>query len=274
MDEVRIAHPDYRLPRKKILVTALTMRIIQISDSHISRKHPARTVDLQTCIQHINAAEPQPDIVVHTGDITHHGRAEEYEIARRLLDNLSAPYFVLAGNRDNRHGLIKVFADGRHIRFGMDFVQYSVEHFDARLILIDTVSEYSNKGRLCQARLAHIEHMLATDTSRPAVLFLHHPPFEVNVVPDPFQFEEWADVKALMAQLGKHHQICGVFCGHVHRNVEGAIGAVRASAVSCVAFDLRKGSAIASNRDLPIFNTHCIQSRAPILSGSLKESIR
>lgn len=249
------------------------MRIIQISDSHISRDHPGRTADLETCIQYINAADPQPDVVVHTGDVAHDGLGEEYDIARQLLDNLYAPYFVLAGNRDNRHELIKVFADSHHVRLGIDFVQYSVEHFEARLICIDTVSENSNKGRLCQARLTHIESMLAADTSRPAVLFLHHPPFEASPAPDPLQFEAWADVEALTAQIGRHHQICGVFCGHVHRDVASAIGSVQASVVSCIASDLRKGKAVASDRDLPIFNTHCVPSKPNSFSGSLNESI-
>lgn len=234
------------------------MRIIQISDTHISRDHPSRTADLERCVHYVNALDPQPDVVVHTGDVVHDGLAEEYDVARRLLDNLSAPYFVIPGNRDNRNELIKAFADGHHIRHGMDFVQYSVERFEARLILADTVSRTSNKGRLCPDRRAHIESMLAADTTRPSCLFLHHPPFEVAVAPDPFQFELWSDVTTLAAQLGKHRQISGVFCGHVHRNVQAVLGSVQASTVSCVAIDLRKGNKEASNCDLPTFHTHVI----------------
>lgn len=234
------------------------MRIVQISDSHISRDHPARTVELKICVQHINALDPQPDVVVHTGDVSHDGFAEEYDAARRLLDDLSAPYLVLAGNRDNRQELIRAFAGSDHIRLGMDFVQYSVEQFEVRLIIVDTVSGTSNKGRLCQARLAHIERMLVQDTTRPAVLFLHHPPFEVKVTPDPFQYESWAEVRALEAVIAKHSQIRGVFCGHVHQNVESTIGTVQASTVSCITSDLRKGKAILSSHDLPMFKTHYV----------------
>lgn len=237
------------------------MLIVQISDTHISRDHPSRTADLAACIRSINASDPRPDVVIHTGDIAHDGCSEEYDIARRLLETLSAPYFVLPGNRDKRRELTEVFADGRHIRHGMEFVQYSVEHFEARLLLIDTVSETSNKGRLCEARLAHIATMLAADTSRPTALFLHHPPFAVSVAPDPFQFEQWREVEALEERLRTHPQISGVFCGHVHRNVAAAVGPVQASTVSCVAIDLRKGCTGASNADHPIFETHRVGGR-------------
>ena len=215
------------------------MRIIQISDSHISRDCPTRTAELESCIRHINAADPQPDIVVHTGDIAHNGLAEEYIIARQLLDNLSAPYIVLAGNRDNRNELLKIFADVCRLRLGDQFVQYAVEHFDTRLICIDTVSDNSHKGRLCQARLAHIADMLAADSSRPAVLLLHHPPLEVKVAPDGFQFENWAEVDALQALIREHRQIRGLFCGHVHRQAEATVGLVPAHVATCIASDLR-----------------------------------
>ncbi|MGI9502218.1 MAG: metallophosphoesterase family protein, partial [Geminicoccaceae bacterium] len=76
------------------------MRIIQLSDSHISCDKPARAAELEVCISYINAMPQQPDVVVHTGDVAHDGLVEEYQIAKRLLDELSAPFFVMAGNRD------------------------------------------------------------------------------------------------------------------------------------------------------------------------------
>ena len=215
------------------------MKIIQISDSHISPEKPARTAELEACIQQINAAEQQPDAVVHTGDISHDGLVEEFQIARELLNTLSVPYYVLVGNRDRREVLAEVFADGQHITKGMDFIQYSVEQFETRLICIDTASGVGNKGRICAARIGHLENMLAAGKSKPTALFLHHPPFEVNVAPDPFQFEEWTDAEALQALISQHDQICGIYCGHVHRQYETMIGSVQAHVATCIASDRR-----------------------------------
>jgi 3',5'-cyclic AMP phosphodiesterase CpdA len=202
--------------------------------------------------------DPQPDVVVHTGDVAHDGSAEEYDVARRRLDRLAAPYFVIPGNRDNRGELIKAFADGARIRIGMDFVQYAVDDFAARLIFIDTLSTASNKGRLCETRLGQIDDMLAADRSRPAMLFMHHPPFEVPVGPDPVHFESWDDVEALMARLGRYDHISGIYCGHVHRNFEAEIGAVPASIVSCVAVDLQKGKNEGSIQNQPMLKSYRI----------------
>ena len=232
------------------------MRIVQISDTHISCDHPSRVTDFERCVDAINALDRRPEVVVHTGDVAHNGLREEYEIARELLEKLAAPYFVLPGNRDNRQELTRIFADGRHIRSGMDFVQYSVEHLEVRLVILDTVSPKSNKGCLCPARLAHFERMLSENGRRPTALFLHHPPFEISAIPDPRQFEVWAEAEALAARLGRQPDICGVFCGHVHRSVDGAIGSVKASTLSCVAVDLRKGHEAAQHG--PIFNVFTI----------------
>jgi 3',5'-cyclic AMP phosphodiesterase CpdA len=243
------------LPRTDSSGAGTTMRIVQISDTHISRDHPARANELAACIQFINRMDPAPDVVVHTGDVAHDGLAEEYAIARRLLGDLTAPCFVIPGNRDNRLELIKAFADGQHIRSGMEFIQYSIERPDVRLICIDTVSTTSNKGRLCEARLAHAERMLSADASRPSLLFLHHPPFQIGTIPDPFQYEDWTAVDAFGALLARHRQVRAVICGHVHRNVQASIGSVSASTVSCVAPDLRKGKASGPRHELAIFSS-------------------
>ncbi len=215
------------------------MRIIQISDSHLSLDHPTRTAELERCVKHINNAALQPDIVVHTGDIAHNGLTEEYIIARELLDNLSAPYIVLAGNRDNRNELLKTFAHVCCKPLDKRFVQYSLELLGTHMICIDTVSDRSNKGRLCQTRLKHIGSMLAAKPSHPTALLLHHPPFAVNVAPDPFQFEDWSEVDTLQELIQQHRQVQAIYCGHVHREARTTVGQVPAHVATCIASDLR-----------------------------------
>jgi 3',5'-cyclic AMP phosphodiesterase CpdA len=228
------------------------MRIVQITDSHVSAAVPSRAADLERCIAHVNALDPKPDVVVHTGDVAHDGLAEEYASARRLLARLTAPCFVIPGNRDRRAELIRAFADGEHIHEGMEFVQYSVERFPVRLVLLDTLSIESNKGRLCPARLAHLDAMLATDTARPAVVFMHHPPFAALAAPDPYQYEDWAEAEALAAVLARHGHVRRLICGHIHRMINSEIGGVPASALTCMATDLRKGKPVTADPSAPI----------------------
>lgn len=238
------------------------MRIVQISDSHISLDHPERTRDLEACVDYINASPLQPDVVVHTGDVAHNGRADEYATARTILERLAAPYFVLAGNRDKRRELIEAFCDDAHLRVGMDFVQYAVDRFATRLIVVDTLSEESNKGRLCGERLADLSRMLAADTTRPAAVFLHHPPFDVTVAPDPFQFEQRAEAEAVVAELARHRHVIGLYCGHIHRGFETHVGELPASVVSSVAVDVRWDNHLHPDPSVPVLKVHDVAAAA------------
>jgi len=218
--------------------------------------HPQRTADLQACIDAINASDKQPDAVMHTGDITHNGVAEEYNIAKQQLDALKAPYFVMPGNKDKRPALIDAFADGQSIKQGDDFIQYAVERFAVRLVVLDTLSVNSNKGLLGDARFKQIKAMLEAEPLKPTAVFMHHTPFEVGAIPDPFQFEDWQEVTKLRALLNSHQQISGIFCGHIHRSIDGRLGDLNVSAISCMATDLRKGELTDEERQMPILRFH------------------
>ncbi len=238
------------------------MRIIHFSDSHISKDKPVRDGDLERCVQCINATEPAVDVVIHTGDIAHDALAEEYATAHRLLGQLEPPCYVLAGNRDNRAALISAFADDQTIHRGDEFIQYSLEQFPVRLIILDTVSTQgntgslsgSNKGRLCDKRLAHLETMLNADRSRPVAIFMHHSPFEASAIPDPFQFQHWQEVEQFHALLARYDRILGIYCGHIHRNAEATVGGIPIQAITCMACDLRKGEITEQERAAPAFN--------------------
>ena len=127
--------------------------------------------------------------------------------------------------------------------------------------MIDTVSEASNQGQLCKARLDHIDQMLAFDQSKPAAVFLHHPPFKVSVGPYPWHFEDWSHVEALMALFEKYDHIQGLYCGHVHRSFETTIGSMQAYVVSSVASDIRWDKPASSTENVPIFMDHTIDGK-------------
>ncbi len=231
----------------------MKFRIAQLTDSHIALDHPQRIAALENCIRCINAEDPQPDAVIHTGDITHNGLAEEYAAAKRLLDQLKAPYFVLAGNKDKRPALLQAFADNRYLPRDSKWIQYSIEHYPVRLLVIDTVHDDSNKGQVCLQRLANIEQMLKQEPEKPVAVFMHHPPFEATGVPDPYQYEDWADAGKLHQLLSSYDTVSGVYCGHVHRNIDSMIAHKHASAITCLAGDLRKGDVSDEERALPVY---------------------
>ena len=223
------------------------MRIIQISDSHIALDTPGRLADLRNCVNAVNAEKP--DIVIHTGDVSHNSLAEEYSAARDILDTLTAPYHVLAGNKDTRHLLRSAFHDHGYLAQNDSFIQYSLEQYPTRLIVLDTIKEGDSKGEFCQQRLTHLQTMLEDDSTRPALIFMHHSPYVVDEIPDPWQFHNWQEVEALAELLSKHENIQQVYCGHVHRNVEGTIAGLPVEVLTCIATDLRKGQLSETDRN-------------------------
>src|SRR4029077_20945437 len=90
----------------------VTMIIAQISDTHIALDSPAahqKIRDFELTIADINVLDPAPDVIVHTGDIVHNGRQDEYRQAVATLAKARAPVYVLAGNKDSRVHLREAF---------------------------------------------------------------------------------------------------------------------------------------------------------------------
>ena len=87
------------------------MIIVQMTDLHVVardrlcyRKIPTN-VQLAEAVAHINALDPRPDAIIASGDLTDHGRTEEYDVLREILADLVPPVFVVPGNHDRREAL-------------------------------------------------------------------------------------------------------------------------------------------------------------------------
>jgi 3',5'-cyclic AMP phosphodiesterase CpdA len=167
------------------------MIIAQISDTHVELNTPdadQRIADFERTIAAINSLDPVPDVIVHTGDIVHNGRQDEYARAASILAKARMPVYVLAGNKDNRANLCTAFSEHGYLAADSDFIDYAVESFPVRLIAVDTLSLSSNKGDFCLARAGRLVDLIDAEATKPIAIFAHHPPFEVPVGPDPLNF--------------------------------------------------------------------------------------
>jgi len=92
------------------------MLIVQITDTHIKLpgKLAYRRVDtaqmLRACVAELLALDPQPDLIVHTGDLVDIGLAEEYAHLRSILAPLQVPILAIPGNHDARESMRAAFA--------------------------------------------------------------------------------------------------------------------------------------------------------------------
>ncbi len=235
------------------------MIVAQISDTHIALDAPdadQRTCDFERTIADINALDPAPDVVVHTGDIVHNGRPDEYARAMRILAKARAPVYVLAGNRDDRANLRAAVLAAGYLSRDSAFIDYAVEDYPVRLIGVDTLSAASNKGDFCEERARRLTGMIDAETSKPIAVFAHHPPFEVKVGPDPINFETLQAMSRLRQALRHSGRVVAVFSGHVHRSTAGLVGSIPALVVPCIATSLRKGGYPPYMKTRPVYYIH------------------
>lgn len=88
------------------------MLIAQLSDPHIVAGTPTAepVLGLQQALRRALSLDPGPDCILITGDLVEHGRPEEYELLREVLDPIPVPVYVMTGNHDDRDPLLDAFA--------------------------------------------------------------------------------------------------------------------------------------------------------------------
>lgn len=235
------------------------MIIAQISDTHIALDTPdadQRIADFERAIADINSLDPQPDLIVHSGDIVQNGRRDEYAVTASILANANAPVYVMVGNKDDRANLRETFPVADYLNTNADFIAYSVEHLPVRLVMLDTLNPGSRKGEFCDARVAGFEDMLGVETDKPVAIFAHHPPFMVPEGPEPLHFETNEVMDRLRLALQRAPSVVGMFCGHVHRGVAGHVGDIPVMVVQCIATPLRRGEYPAEMTTCPVYHIH------------------
>jgi 3',5'-cyclic AMP phosphodiesterase CpdA len=193
--------------------------IAQISDLHIKR--PGETaygiVDtaaaLGRCVAHLNAMQPQPDFVVISGDLVDGGTPEEYAHLKTLLAPLRAPFAAIPGNHDARAAMRAAFPGQPYARpTGATNLRIAAGGLD--LVLLDSLVPGKPHGLLEAETLAWLDRTLASG-DRPALLFLHHPPFRTGIEHMDVQNLQNADELAPLVR--RHSRIRLIAAGHVHR---------------------------------------------------------
>jgi 3',5'-cyclic AMP phosphodiesterase CpdA len=195
-------------------------------------------------------------VIVHTGDIAHNGRTDEYAQAAAVLAKARAPVYVLAGNKDSRTELRAAFSAQRYFAPDSNFIEYAIDDYPVRLIVLDTLSSIGNKGDFCCERIRRLIDMIDDETIKPVAVFTHHPPFEVMVGPDRLHFETPEAMSRLGRALQRSGRVVAIFSGHVHRAAAGLVGSIPATVVPCIATTLRRGEYPAQMKLQPVYQVH------------------
>jgi Icc protein len=199
---------------------------VQISDSHIGFSKEANKnviATLQATVDKINALPERPDLLIHTGDLTHLSTPREFDTVTEILKGAKVGQIAcVPGEHD-------IIGDSKYLeRFGKGTQGegwYSFNHRGVHFIgLVNVASEGTDKGLgiLGPEQLDWLKADLASLTaSTPVVVFAH--------VPLVMVYPQWGwgtqDGQQALGYLKRFGSVT-VLNGHIHQifqKVEGNV---------------------------------------------------
>ncbi len=209
----------------------------QISDSHMGFNKPANTDvvgTLKASIDKINALPTAPEFLLHTGDITHLSKPEEFDTVDQLLKSASAKeVFYVPGEHDVTDGDGKEYL-GRYGRNTQGSGWYSFEKKGVHFVgLVNVMNlKAGGLGSLGPEQLDWIKKDLEPLTaSTPVVVFAHIPLW--SVYPDwGWGTDDSAQALALLKRFGS----VTVLNGHIHQTMQKVEGSITFHTAASTAF--------------------------------------
>ena len=212
------------------------LRFVQISDSHIGFNKDANkdvTATLREAVAKIKAASEQPSFVLHTGDLTHLSKPEEFDTLQQVLTDLSVPVFYVPGEHDvlNDDGKSYLARFGKSTKGAgwYSFDQGGV-HFVGLVNVLDLKA--GGLGTLGDDQLEWLERdVKALSSSTPIVVFAHIPLWSV--------YPEWGwgtDDSARALSYLKRFGSVSVLNGHIHQVMQKVEGHVTFHTAMSTAF--------------------------------------
>jgi 3',5'-cyclic-AMP phosphodiesterase len=198
------------------------MLVAHLSDPHITAgalaAEPAAGLDW--ALQRVRALKPRPDCVVVTGDLTDHGRPEEYQVLRELIEDFPLPLHLGLGNHDDRAAALQALGGTRFLAGGHSS-RYVVDYPDASLVMLDSLAPGREGGGHLDADQLNWLRGTLDERPGPALVSLHHPPIPVGIaVLDQIRLDNPDDLAGILT--GRQPRPL-VLCGHVHRHITGSL---------------------------------------------------
>jgi 3',5'-cyclic AMP phosphodiesterase CpdA len=198
---------------------------LQISDTHIGFNKEANTDvagTLKTAIEQVNLMPVRPALTLHTGDITHLSKAEEFDLAMQLMGGLrGGELHTVPGEHDITDGTGEEY----FARFGAPSRgkgYYSFDHQGVHFVGLVNVMHFQpgGLGAFGDEQLAWLKDDLAARTSStPIVVFAHMPMWTIQ--------ESWGwgtgDAEIALGYLRRFGSVT-ILNGHIHQIVQKVEG--------------------------------------------------
>ncbi|HEX8740473.1 MAG TPA: metallophosphoesterase [Casimicrobiaceae bacterium] len=212
---------------------------VQISDTHIGfRKaaNPDTSASMRQAIAEINALQQAPAFVVHTGDLSHLSKREQFGEVRELLQELAVDrVHTIPGEHDTiddgATGYLRYFD---HDGNGRSW--YSFDHGGVHFVGLNNVLAFKlgHLAALGDDQLAWLKtDLAAVSRSTPVVVLAHIPLWTI--------WEPWgwgtADSAQAMALLRPFGSVT-VLNGHIHQVLQKVEGNVELHTAMSLAYPL------------------------------------
>lgn len=216
-------------------VPARGLSFVQISDSHIGfnkEPNPSPHVTLQSAIDQIRALQTDPAFVVHTGDVSHLSKAQEFDDAARIIAGVGREVHYVPGEHDvigDDGAAFFAKFNGRADRRWHSF-DYDGTHFVALVNVLNL--QAGGLGRLGGEQLEWLASDLkGRSASTPIVVLAHMPLWAL--------YPEWGwgtdDAAEALRQLKRFGSVT-VLNGHVHQVMQKVEGHVQFHTARSTAF--------------------------------------
>lgn len=213
------------------------LSFVQISDSHMGFNKPANSDvvgTFQAAINKINALQSRPAFLLHTGDISHLSKADEFDTVEQMLKSARADrVFYVPGEHDVLTDNGRYYLDryGKQTR-GSGW--YSFDHSGVHFIgLVNVLNlKPGGLGTLGSEQLKWLkEDVAGLPSSTPIVVFAHIPLW--SVYPD----WGWAtDDSAHALSYLKRFGSVTVLNGHIHQTMQKVEGNITFHTAASTAF--------------------------------------
>ncbi len=213
------------------------LSFVQISDSHMGfnkAANPDVVSTLRAAVERINALPTRPEFMLHTGDISHLSKPEEFDTVDEILKGASAKdVFYVPGEHDVLNDDGKQYLE----RYGKATKGAGWYSFDKKGVhFIGLVNVLNLKagglGTLGQEQLEWMEKdVRQLSKSTPIVVFAHIPLWSV--------YPEWGwgtDDSAQALTYLKRFGSVTVLNGHIHQTMQKVEGNVTFHTAASTAF--------------------------------------
>jgi 3',5'-cyclic AMP phosphodiesterase CpdA len=210
---------------------------VQISDSHIGFAKPPNTdvvATLKRTVAKINALPARPDVLIHTGDLTHLAKPAEFDTVAAVLKEAKAGQtFYVPGEHDIFTDDAKLYLE-RHGKGTKGLGWHSFTHKGVHFIGLVNVANLKpgGLGTLGNEQLDWLKKDVAgLGDSTPIVVYAHVPLWTV--------YAKWSwgtDDAAQALGLLKRFGSVTVLNGHIHQTMKKVEGNVTFHTARSTAF--------------------------------------